>query len=77
MPPLLLPSVPPGLISVNSVQHGSSQLQVPAEFQQVHDAMVHLLQDPLQPETNTDGTLVCSVMNSETQRVGLFHLIGF
>lgn len=43
-----------GLISVNVVQHDCSELQVPAEFQQVHDTPVHLLQDPLQPdEANT------------------------
>ena len=47
-------SVSPGLIRVNSVQHGSGKLQVPAELLHVHNAMVHLLQDPLQPDkTNT------------------------
>lgn len=44
----------PGLIGVDSIQHGSCKLQVPPEFLQVHHAMVHLLQDRLQPDnTNT------------------------
>lgn len=44
---------PPGLVCVNSIQHGRSELYVPAEFLKVDDPSVHLLQDPLQPD-NTD-----------------------
>lgn len=41
---------PPGLICVNRIQHGGSQLDVPAQFLKVDDPPVHLLQDPLQPD---------------------------
>lgn len=40
----------PGLIRINGIQHGSSQLQVSAEFCQVHIIVIHLLQGPLQPD---------------------------
>lgn len=43
-------AAPPGLICVNSVQHGSSQLYVPAEFLHVHNPSVHLLKDHLQSD---------------------------
>lgn len=41
-------SASPCLICVNGVQHGSSQLYVPAEFLHVHNPSIHLLQDHLQ-----------------------------
>lgn len=54
--PFISLSVLLGLISVNTVQHGRSELQVPAELLQVHDAPVHLLQDPLQPDNTQTHT---------------------
>lgn len=64
-----------GLVGVNSVQHGSGELQVPAEFLQVHDAPVHLLQDPLQPDdanTHTQvaqSALTCSCKQHKSSQV--------
>lgn len=49
-------SARPGLISVNSIQHGSSKLQIPAEVRQVQDTTVHLLQDPLQTDKTFTST---------------------
>lgn len=53
-------AVLPGLISVNSIQHGSGKLQVPAEFLQVHNTTVHLLQDPLQPGKANTYHIICA-----------------